>query len=659
MTKVNINRLQLLNFKGIEEKVILLGESTRISGDNGTGKSTLYDAAYWCLFGKDAQDRKDYCIIPIDAQGKEVHGLKTSVMMSLVILKDGVAQQATLTREYTESVQIQPDGTRKVTGHVTSCYVNGEPRKLSEYNAEVMELIGNSNDYKAISNPLYFCMKMPWAERRELILNMEGGLMSDDMLCKSHPEFEWLLQEANGRSLEQLRTDIVSRRNRTKKELDEIDVKISTTEKCMPAEQDWSGIEAELQKAESILKELDLQAQDAAKMNAAVQEDINTTRGKLMQLRNKQTEVLMQASIKANEAYVEANKGVATLQQEIAAVDVQIATQEANINSLSQQLNLYSTQAEEFDKQVAKLRNDWQEENAKTYQGDTKCPVCGQPMPAVMIGEAKMRFEEDKKNRLDNIVATGKKLVAEKNEIDAKVAQLRDKRAEANQAVAELRNKKASLQDVLDTTPTLSKTEVVKEELPEWQQLEQEAYMLERSLQDMSAPATDDTLVAQKDAQVQKIKSLQAQLSIREYRNDLVKSVEELKQQEQTAVDTIAHCQKVEDAIKAFVGMKVEVLEQLINSGFENVKFRLFDFTLDGTPKECCTPLINGVPFEAANKAAQINAGIEVINVLSKHLGWCVPIWIDNAESNNHILASESQQIALFVSNDKELVITQ
>jgi len=87
------------------------------------------------------------------------------------------------------------------------------------------------------------------------------------------------------------------------------------------------------------------------------------------------------------------------------------------------------------------------------------------------------------------------------------------------------------------------------------------------------------------------------------------------------------------------------------------VKFKLFNTLVNGAIEDCCEALINGVPFSSANKASQINGGLDIINALCGHYGIEAPIFIDNRESVNDILPCDSQIINLFVTRDTPLRI--
>jgi hypothetical protein len=135
---------------------------------------------------------------------------------------------------------------------------------------------------------------------------------------------------------------------------------------------------------------------------------------------------------------------------------------------------------------------------------------------------------------------------------------------------------------------------------------------------------------------------------------------EETKALESTArylAQQIATIEKDEDVIKAFTKRKVTEAEARINRLFSKVKFQLFDYTIEGNELETCIPFVDGVNFQSANTASQINAGLEIINVISKFYNVTAPIFIDRRESVNEITKTEAQIINLTVTKSKVLTI--
>ncbi len=103
------------------------------------------------------------------------------------------------------------------------------------------------------------------------------------------------------------------------------------------------------------------------------------------------------------------------------------------------------------------------------------------------------------------------------------------------------------------------------------------------------------------------------------------------------------------------------MLTDKINSKFENVRFRLFVEQQNGGVKEDCEVMVRNdkgalVPYINANNAGKINAGLEIIEVLSEHYGVRMPIFVDNAESVTKLKEMSSQVIRLVVSEEDKVL---
>ena len=107
----------------------------------------------------------------------------------------------------------------------------------------------------------------------------------------------------------------------------------------------------------------------------------------------------------------------------------------------------------------------------------------------------------------------------------------------------------------------------------------------------------------------------------------------------------------------AYTRSRMDLVEARVNGKFSLVKFRMFNTLINGGIEEACDSMVQGVPYTDVNSAGKIQAGIDIINTLSKHYNITAPIWIDNRESTNNIPHTESQLINLIVSTDKNLII--
>src|SRR5690606_7377882 len=129
---VRLQRLKLRNFKGIREFTLEAnGSDVTIYGDNGAGKTSLVDAFMWLLFDKDSQNRKDFQIKTLDADGEPIHNLEHEVEAALE-LDDG--RQVTLRKVYKEKwTRKRGSAVAEFTGHTVDHYIDGVPTKQSDY----------------------------------------------------------------------------------------------------------------------------------------------------------------------------------------------------------------------------------------------------------------------------------------------------------------------------------------------------------------------------------------------------------------------------------------------------------------------------------------------------------------------------------------------
>lgn len=79
--KIELKTMTLQNFKKERSKTITFAHNTIISGGNETGKSTVYDAYLWCLFG--TTSRPGATVQTLDKHNNVIHKLETSVVVIL------------------------------------------------------------------------------------------------------------------------------------------------------------------------------------------------------------------------------------------------------------------------------------------------------------------------------------------------------------------------------------------------------------------------------------------------------------------------------------------------------------------------------------------------------------------------------------------------
>lgn len=199
MKNIVLKTLELKNFKSFRHaKFDDFNEKENfIYGKNGAGKSTLFDAFLWLLFGKDANDRKDYEIKPLDENNQVQKQIDVEVHATLLINNEEV----TLSRIYKEKWQKVKGAEEKTfKGHETELIFNQIPVSLKEFNAKVAE-ISEESLFKLITNPSAF-EALDWKKKREVLVSIADEV-SDEELFNSDADFKELSLKLTNKTLDE------------------------------------------------------------------------------------------------------------------------------------------------------------------------------------------------------------------------------------------------------------------------------------------------------------------------------------------------------------------------------------------------------------------------------------------------------------------------
>jgi DNA repair exonuclease SbcCD ATPase subunit len=651
MKKVVLKSITMRNFRGEKERTTNFNDvETTIMGDNGLGKSRHFDAFVWLLFGKDTKDRKDFNIKTL-VDGKPLERVNCEV--SCVLDVDG--ETINLRRVYAEK-WVKPRGQveERFEGHEHELFWNDVPLKVGEYQSRINTII-NDSVFKMITNPLFFA-NMKWQEQREVLFQL-AGTITDNEIAAQKPEYAALMDKITGKSLSDFKREISARKKKLKEELDGVQPRIDQTQKLMPAATDFAALEVEIESLEKQRDDVDKAINDKTAAVRQQYEGVQKKQGEINKLKEQRQQVLHDAKTAAKDAAHEANASRRNLESNIRTLESEIASLERSIQSSERELKGLNERREAKNNEVETKRKEWNDENAREYNGDDTCHECGQPLPEERRADARKLFDESKQKKLADINKKGREINAEIEQLDKDIAQV-------NKTLETGRNDLKTKQGNLDTMnkelanmPTVGESDVNPEDLPEHVELSAKITKMEANI-DNGAETIDTTeLQTRKREITTKIDEAKSELKNRELIDKYQGEIKDLDTKGKQLAQQIADVEREEYAIQGFTKAKIDECERRINGLFTMVTFRLFEYTIEGNESETCVPLVAGVPFGAANTAGQVNAGLDIINALVRFHGVSAPIFIDGRESVNRLIHTESQIINLVVSHDKSLII--
>ncbi len=662
MKKVILESITLRNFRGEKERATMFNPvETTIMGANGLGKSRHFDAFMWLLFGKDSKDRKDYNVKTV-VEGEELHRIDTEV--SAILNIDG--ERLSLRRVVVEN-WVKPRGQVEETykGDKTETYYNDVPVTVTDYQHRINEII-NDSVFKMVTNPAFF-FGLKWQDQREQLFQL-AGTITDAEIAVQKPEFSALLDKISGKSFADFKREISARKKRLKEDLAQIKPRIDQTQKLMPEAADFADLERQAADIENEIAAIDKAIADKSEAIRGQYEAVQKKQGEINDLKQKQQKVLFDAKTKAREDVFKANEKRRETENSIKVAESEIATLERAISANQRDAQDLESRIKARLQSVEKLRKDWYDENDKEYTEQNGCVVCPVFKINCWDNEAlRLNAENGKKHRenfnelkLKNLAAiteNGKRMQDEAELLDKEADKLVEKDNDLQAKLKEQQGTLASLRKQLAETPMADEKGVVADELPEYKTLGDVIKGLESTLETGTQPIDTAELQNQKRELTAKLDEIKGQLAKRELIEKYGKEIKNLEVQGKDLAQQIADVEREEYTIQQFTKARIDECERRINGLFRKVTFKLFGYTNEGNEFETCVPYVNGVPYDVANTAGQVNAGLDIINALVQFHGVSAPIFIDGRESVNEIIETQSQIVNLVVTTDKELII--
>ena len=646
MTELKLLALKIKNFKGIKNFELKPdGNDLRIYGENGTGKTTLYDSFYWLLFDKDSKGNSQFDIKTLDQNNEVIHNLEHQVSAEIEINDKKMELRKVYYEKWTKK---RGSTTETFTGHTTDYYINDVPVKKSEYDAKINDLIDEER-FKLLTNSAYFNEQLHWEDRKTILFEAFGDV-SDEEVIESDDRLKKLSDALEDRTIEDHQKMIKSKMKKINKDLEKIPVRIDEVNNNISELPDKSKeeLETEISQHKSEKKKLD-------KKLSGIENG-----GEIAEKRKKLAEMdteLQKIKYGHTEKY---DKKIKDTKKEIEEVKDQLSDLDRKISNKKLKLSDKKERIEDIKGEMNELRESWNVVNSEEINVEDKCPTCGQKLPEDEIEDAVKKAKLDKSQRLENINQNGvqkkqrvEKLKSEVTELEEEIQSLEEQlpglkkvKDDLFDELSELRKKAEAYQDSFQYKKKLKERENVKESIKELQENK----------------ADSKTEIKENIREVEsEIDDLQTELNKFDQKKKAAERIEELSAQEKELAGKYEEFEHQLHLMEEFNRAKVDLVESKINDHFELANFKLFEELVNGGLKDTCETLYNGVPYSSGlNNGSRINVGLDIINTLSKHYGFRAPVFVDNAESVVNILDINSQMIKLIVSGkDKELRVEE
>ena len=685
---IRIDKLTLHNFKGVREGVFQFnGSNARLEGENGAGKSTVFDAFTWLLFGKDhqGQDWTNFDLKTIDPKTREpYHGLEHWVEAELRI--DGAKR--VLRRVVTENwVKPRGETERVLKGHNQQFFVDGVDTSTKASYDEVIHQWIDENVFKMLTNPLYFIddQYTKWEARRKAILSLIESYVDNEL----QKQFSELLAEMNGEPMEQFKIRVAAQKRANKADLATATANIAAFKKTLPEEIDAEQLLAQLKqvtterdgKVSEIEKEIagiDESIESVNAANMAKKDEIDAIWKEINALRSKMRNYISERQADAQKRNMAHRADMLQAQSDVSAAVADIEALVKRTKKAEQQLEDWSREREELAAELAAVGKRYEAERESAFDAASVgvCPTCGQAMPQEMLEKKERAFAEVKrlalKKHYDKAVEL-KKEIASLDEANAKKREelkgMAEEQERNEKALEAARKALADLKEVQPEDLTAIENEARRE--PEFLELSSEEMSLQIKVKEEEGKtmSTADLLAKRREAAgrielirsqyERKVQPIRDRMAVDAERKRVLRMIADEERKEKVLADEVARLERLEFRATEYVKALIDSQEEAINALFRVARWKMFAPTLEGGLTEMCEVTNEeGVPYRSMNDAKKILCGLDVIRVFSEKYDCMAPIFIDNAESiTRKQFDTRAQVIRLVVSEGSELTM--
>lgn len=644
--QVILKKLVLANFKGIKEKEIDFTEKTNISGDNATGKSTIFDAYSWLLWGKDSLNRKDYEIKPYDENNDIIHNLESSVVGIFDI--DG--KEIKFERVYKEVwSKKRGSNTETFTGNTTDFYINDVPKKKKDYEDEIGKIV-SEDEFNLLSNPLYFNTILDKKERRNILLSLVKDVSIDDVKA-ANKELEGL--DLSNYTIDEIQAMAKASCKKINDKLKEIPARIDELEKAKNNE-DFAELEAEKRKLKKEVDELD----KILAGSRFIGDELDEKYTEISKIKGEIAEINSEFEDGKNQKLRDLEEEEADLRRKITMAEFELNNARKGIESLDEDIKRREERIAESENELEKMRAEWDEVQRRRPSESLICPTCGRAYEGEMRDDFIKHFNLEKSRHLDKLSETGKRINEAITTYKASIAYYKKQKDEEQAKIDKLSKTldtimqdREKIQGQMDQVKALS---LCDKKIEEIKGLEEKIKAIEEEIANIGKEDNSEIL-NQKQAYNERLDEVNTKLSNQGLNAELDEKIKKYMDEEKELGKEFEIQQEKLYLCDEYIKTYTHLVSDKINDLFTKVEFKLFDTQINGGVVETAEATYKGVPYGSLNSAAQINAGLDVINSLSKHYEKEIPIFVDNAESVNELVETQSQLITLSVSKYKNL----
>ena len=616
---LTVEGMLLENYKGVQSFNQQFGKTNLITGHNGTGKSTLYDAYTDILSGKMSDGSTTDNVRPHDKNGVDID--KVPVDRTITVSIDGTVSE--LKKSTVQDWKVARGTKEEVfNGNKTQYAINGFAKKANEFTAFTEDIAPQETLLMCSSARPFLNLAAKSTVNARKLLERLSGFDSKDLL--DSPEYADIKPLLEDETVEDAIRKLKKDQALQKQKLSGIEANIQYMNQKALQVPDTSAIDSQIKDLQTQIDSLQIEYQ-TNKVFLKKREDLLN---QIAELKAKKEEIIATVNAeakKANEAALKEyrNAGAVVAQKEHDAemlyrdlTEVQHNVTSAQVAIDNEREELDNLKAQKFVPNKSKICE---------YSG-AACEFIENRMKAINA-EKRKEFEADIKKQMDDRKAMIKAKTEELKAAESELKEAQNKYDKAKADATKARNDYGNLSPEAKGLQT---------ETAETKEIDKQIAALEAKFREGNTIADrNEEIRATGNGYARQISALKEQkasmISVSENAKTSVAEPTTQNEEESKRLGEIAQqIQKLND----FSNAKNKALSEAVNKHFRYINFKLFDTTQDGNEFETLKIMVGGTDYmNGLNHGARILADVDLVRGLQDMNHLNMPIWVDDAES--------------------------
>lgn len=635
MKNIKIKRMTLSNFKG-QNAHHVFGETNFVSGENGSGKSTIIKGWNWLICGQ-----PDANVVANDNlfdNRKPITPDTPTASVEAVIDIDGV--EYTLKRTATAAFT-RKRGTNEPVKSPSDTYgyfVDNISYGAGEYKDWLSANICQDDMLKYVLDGSFFVdLVRSDKKRARAIIEKTVGTVERSEMKGDYSDIDELLQKFTPDQIEEqsknLSKSIDTRLNEIPTVISQKEAEISEIKQT-----DFTAVQNEIDTLETEHKSIEEKIFDySARMKPLLEAKAKAEGDKRMkqEVYDKAKKTYMQGLIDQDN----------NLCAEISRIEKENAEKKYLVENLKKTVEHDNEEIAELERERTDLIVKVEQIKAEEYTGNNICPACGQPIPEMMRVDAMLEFEKERKLRFDETISYGKEISEKEEKLKGIVKRTENEIASIVFEDAEPLKQKLNAIRTSDIAPF---------------ELTEQGKALHADIDAVVIPEVkmpEDGELKQQAADIkEKLKGLYMKKGLQSRLSSLETDIDALRSEQREKGAELAMYERRRQLVKEYKQEQMEILSHKVNDSLNCSSIECWSQQKDGTMvSDLVLKNSEGVNFATSNQASRILTTCDIQRFFCKKLGVQMPVFIDESstiQESNLPLYDNTQTFYLFCSNE-------